>query len=98
MSREKPQPETQGPAKWQLVSWQKKDQQFSKIPSEWMLKHLPTADVTNYTDIPRKCGLLTKQELSITEDFDAVGLADAIRSKKLTCVAVASAFCKVRTL
>ncbi|KAF1937982.1 amidase [Clathrospora elynae] len=90
MSKEKLQPETQVAA----VSWQKKDEQYGRIPSEWRLTSLPSPHVTNYITIPRACGLLTNDELSITEEYDAVSLAEAIREKRLGCVQVARAFCK----
>lgn len=48
----------------------------------------------NVTGIPITCGLLTKDELAITENYDATGLADAIAKSKLTAVDVATAFCK----
>ncbi|RSL54301.1 hypothetical protein CEP51_014732 [Fusarium floridanum] len=48
----------------------------------------------NVTSIPKECGLLSPQEIEITEAYDAVGLAAAIASKKLTAVAVATAFAK----
>lgn len=48
----------------------------------------------NVTSIPRDCGLLTAQELTITEDYDAVALAAAIAAKVYTAVDVATAFCK----
>jgi amidase len=83
------------PAKWQLLSWQKKDEQFHRIPAEWRLPRLPSKDVTNYLDIPRKCGLLSQEELRITEAYDASSLAELIRKRELKCVDVARAFCKV---
>jgi hypothetical protein len=92
MSREEPPSEA---PKWQLVSRQKKDEQYGRIPSGWRLGSLPGTDITSYIDIPRKCGLLTEEELAITEQYDAVALAKAIREKKLKCVDVATSFCKV---
>jgi hypothetical protein len=89
--------ESQTPAKWQLVSWQKKEEQYAWIPYEWRLKSLPSAHVTNFLDIPRRCGLFTEKELHITEDFDATALAQAIRERKLKCMDVTRAFCKVHT-
>ncbi|KAF2683550.1 amidase [Lentithecium fluviatile CBS 122367] len=82
------------PAKWQLISWQKKDEQFNRIPTDWRLPQLPSEDVTNYLDIPRKCGLLSQKELHITELYDAASLAEAIKTRKLKCIDVARAFCK----
>ncbi|KEQ93062.1 hypothetical protein AUEXF2481DRAFT_31518 [Aureobasidium subglaciale EXF-2481] len=54
------------------------------------ITHLPL-DVTN---IPRSCGILSQEELAITEDYDAVGLAAAVAERKYTAVAVATAFSK----
>jgi amidase len=96
MSKSKEPAALQSPAKWQLVSWQKKDEQYARIPHDWRLRNLPSQHVTNYIDIPRKCGLLSKEELSITEEYDATALADAIRARKLKCIDVTRAFCKVR--
>ncbi|KAI5240012.1 fatty-acid amide hydrolase [Aureobasidium subglaciale] len=48
----------------------------------------------NVTDIPRSCEILSQEELAITEDYDAVGLAAAIAQRKYTAVAVATAFLK----
>jgi hypothetical protein len=86
---------TSEPAKWQLISWQKKDEQRARIPTEWLLNSTPTADVTNYLDVPRKCGILSAEEVKITEDYDATALAEAIRARRLTSVNVVRAFCKV---
>jgi hypothetical protein len=82
-------------ASWQSVSKRKKEEQNGRIPKEWKLSSLPGADVKNYTDIPRKSGLLTKTELDITEQYDAVALAEAIKANRLTCIDVTRAFCKV---
>ncbi|KAL7953730.1 amidase signature domain-containing protein [Trichoderma compactum] len=48
----------------------------------------------NVTGVPKECGLLTPEELAITEKYDATALAGLIASKKLTAVAVAAAFSK----
>lgn len=67
----------------------------SKVPQEL---HLPSTITDNppknVTKIPRECGILTSDELNITENYDAVALAHAIASKELTAVAVATAFAK----
>lgn len=68
---------------------------YSKIPVEYRLPQSllddPPRDVT---DIPRTCGILSPEEIRITEEYDAVGLAEAIAAKQLTAVAVTTAFCK----
>ncbi|GJN80011.1 hypothetical protein PLIIFM63780_003535 [Purpureocillium lilacinum] len=48
----------------------------------------------NVTAVPRECGILSPGEVEITETYDATALAAAIASKKLTAVAVATAFAK----
>ncbi|KAG6024877.1 hypothetical protein E4U41_001661 [Claviceps citrina] len=48
----------------------------------------------NVTGIPRQCGLLSRRELDITENYDATALAGAIASRELTSVDVVSAFAK----
>ncbi|KAH7156039.1 acetamidase [Dactylonectria macrodidyma] len=66
-----------------------------KIPLEYILPQEliddPPVDVSG---VPTTCGILTAEEIDITESYDAVGLADAIARKKYTAVAVATAFCK----
>ncbi|USP74811.1 uncharacterized protein yc1106_02085 [Curvularia clavata] len=86
--------ESSASAKWELVSQRKKAEQNARIPAEWRLSMLPGPEVHNYTEIPRECGLLTKEELQITEQYDAVALAKVIREKQLKCLDVARAFCK----
>jgi amidase len=68
---------------------------WDKIPTEYLLPeeiiNSPPIDVSK---IPSTCGILTAQELEITENHDATSLAEAIAAKKYTAVAVATAFCK----
>ncbi|KAJ4340556.1 hypothetical protein N0V95_007480 [Ascochyta clinopodiicola] len=94
MTKSKTQADPSPTPKWQSVSWQKKDQQFACIPSQWRLPQPPPASVTNYLGVPRECGLLTEAELDITENYDATALARAIRERTLTCLGVTTAFCK----
>ena len=71
------------------------DELAAKIPKEL---HLPKELIENppldVTDIPRTCGILSKDELAITENYDAVGIAEAIAKSELTAVEVATAFSK----
>lgn len=85
------------PARWQFVAWQKKDEQSARIPSDWLMPHnrFPAPNVTNFLDLPRKCGILSEEELKITEEYDATALAKAIRARQLKSVDVTRAFCKV---
>ncbi|KAF1914810.1 amidase signature domain-containing protein [Ampelomyces quisqualis] len=94
MSKAKAKPQSQAPPKWQLVSWQKKDEQHARIPHEWRLSSLPASHVTNFIHVPRKCGILSAKEINITENYDATALAEAVRSRKLKCIDITMAFCK----
>jgi amidase len=83
------------PPRWHAVALQKKKEQTDRV-RDWRLDNLPAPDVTNYLDFPQRCGLLTEEELRITEKYDATALAQAIREGSLKCVDVTRAFCKVR--
>ncbi|KAF5708758.1 general amidase [Fusarium mundagurra] len=67
----------------------------AKVPEELRLPleviQNPPTDVST---IPATCGILSPEEIIITEHYDAVGLVEAIASRKHTAVAVAQAFCK----
>jgi len=67
----------------------------SKVPSELRLPAQfflnPPIDVSK---VPASCGILTPEELDITENYDAVGLVQAIAIRKLTALDVVTAFCK----
>lgn len=64
------------------------------IPSSSRLASLPPSDVLNVTHIPRQCGLLSDEELSITEDFTAVQLVEMMASENFTAEQVITAFLK----
>ncbi|PON26684.1 hypothetical protein TGAM01_v204185 [Trichoderma gamsii] len=67
----------------------------TKVPEELRLSSdLINNAPRNVTDVPRQCGLLSPEEIDITENYDATALAALIREKKLTSVAVATAFAK----
>jgi amidase len=83
------------PEHWQPIAKRKQEQRDSRIPKQWRLQIPPADDVVNVLDIPRTCGILTPHEIDITENYDATALAQAIASKKLKCVDVTRAFCKV---
>lgn len=56
---------------------------------------MPLPQQTRLVDIPRESGILSEYELEITEQYDATALAEAIASRKLSCIDVTTAFCKV---
>ena len=93
------------------ISHCKQLQLDAQIPHQWRLEVsqippglLSTADsitntsqyeAINVMDIPRTCGLLTSDELHITEQYDVRSLLGAIRERKFTAKEVVHAFCKV---
>lgn len=65
------------------------------IPNEYYLpQEIFDKNPTDVSTIPSTCGILSSEELDITEKYDAVSLAEAIAARKYTAVAVAKAFCK----
>lgn len=68
---------------------------YDKIPKDLLIPRLIIDNPPrNVTKIPRECGLLSSQELDITEKYDATTLATAIASRKYSAVQVATAFSK----
>ncbi|KAG6978210.1 putative amidase [Fusarium oxysporum f. sp. conglutinans] len=66
-----------------------------RVPKEFRLPLCVIQDAPkNVTEIPAKCGILSPEEIEITEMHDAVSLLEAIASRRYTAVAVARAFCK----
>lgn len=78
---------------WQDIAAAKRQARASRIPHEWMLKD-PASYSGNVLDVPRQCGVLTDQEISITEKYDATALLDEIRRGNLKSEKVVTAFCK----
>ncbi|EOD46241.1 Amidase [Neofusicoccum parvum] len=84
---------------WQTRAAEKRAANLAKIPAEWRLpeatlKGIHEESNVSVLDLPRSSGLLTEEELHITEDFDATGLFEQLSTGALTAQAVASAFCK----
>ena len=67
----------------------------NSIPTEWRIPHhkLPQDDRLDVTGFPRECGLLTPEELKITESF-ATDIVGAIAAGEWTAEEVTRAFCK----
>ncbi|EQB55393.1 hypothetical protein CGLO_04692 [Colletotrichum gloeosporioides Cg-14] len=67
----------------------------AKVPKELHISPAVIASPPkNVVALPRECGILSSAEIDITENYDAVALAEAIAAKKFTAVAVASAYSK----
>jgi amidase len=86
-------------ADWQELAKSKKESVAAKIPKDWLLPSTLTSQYNetstlNVLDVPRTCGLLTEQELAITEDHDATALVQLMSKGELKSVDVVTAFCK----
>ncbi|KAL3441653.1 amidase signature domain-containing protein [Aspergillus insuetus] len=85
------------PAEWEQKSRHKREALADKIPAEWRLpSHLIERARTtdNILDIPRESGILSEEELVITENYDATDLLERLTMGQLSAVKVATAFCK----
>ncbi|KJK93078.1 Acetamidase [Metarhizium anisopliae BRIP 53284] len=76
---------------WQDLAANKKAHVSDAIPPEWRLKTTPSTD--SVMSVPKESGILTDQELAITES-SAADLVKDLASGKLSSVAVTTAFCK----
>jgi amidase len=78
---------------WKAIAERKQKQRQARIPKEWLLKSVPS-NRDNILDEPRKCGILSRQEIRITEWEDATGLLEELTSGRLKSIDVVTAFCK----
>ncbi|PQE17284.1 putative general amidase protein [Rutstroemia sp. NJR-2017a BVV2] len=76
---------------WEEKAKDKKARIDASIPSEWRIKEQPTE--VSVMDYPRKSGIMSDEELSITES-SATDLVAKLAKGELTSVAVTTAFCK----
>lgn len=80
---------------WQEKAAAKAAEAKAKIPTEWLLPEgLVPDNQLNVLDVPRTCGILTLEEISITEDYDATALRDKLAKGELSAFQVTVAFCK----
>lgn len=84
---------------WESIAKAYREQTAAKIPTSWLLPPSITSTISetsvhNVLAIPRTCGVLSKKELEITENYDAVTLASMLREGKVKSVDVVTAFSK----
>lgn len=80
-------------APWKSVAAGKKARQEASIPKDWILHNLPPRDKLDVTGYPETCGLLSENEINITNtSFDA--LLFELASGRWTAVEVTTAFAK----
>lgn len=79
---------------WEEVAAEKHARIKASIPKEWRVNlEDPAFQGDSYMDAPAKSGILTTEELKITES-SATELVDQMAEGKLSSVAVTTAFCK----
>jgi amidase len=76
---------------WEQLAADKRSSISNSIPSEWMIRDLPKDD--NVFSYPKTSGLLSAQELELTES-SATELVAQLAEGKLKSVDVTLAFCK----
>lgn len=81
-------------AEWETLAAAKRAARDGLIPKDTLLKNPPGADVLDVRDVPRCSGILSAEELEITEPASVTALVEAIASKKYTSEQVVRAFCR----
>lgn len=79
---------------WKQRAAIKREQQHSQIPPEWRLEPLPSPLPTSTLDFINTCAILSPLEHSITSTTSATRLLSQIKSRELSSLQVATAFCK----
>ncbi|KAK9586274.1 hypothetical protein V6Z92_005230 [Aspergillus fumigatus] len=84
---------------WQALVAAKRKRLDAQIPSEWRLSDdfrasVPANGHLIEADIARRSGILSDEELDISEKFSAVELLKNLAERKFSAVDVTTAFCK----
>ena len=79
---------------WKERAVLKREQQFAQIPAEWRIEPLPSPLPLSTLDYINSCSLLTPLEHNITSIVSARKLLLQIKSRELSSLQVATAFCK----
>jgi amidase len=82
-----------GTRAWQGIACEAQEVRANSIPKEWMLKTPVPETVMNVMDILYNCGIMSKEELDLT-DKDATELLELLASRKVKSYDVTLAFCK----
>jgi amidase len=76
---------------WELVAKQSQANVLRSIPERWRLDAGKYISLKDVTEVPRTCGLLSEEQLEITE-LGATEIALRLESRQLTAVQVLEAF------
>lgn len=77
---------------WQEIAAKKKQEQIDKLPKEWLIKTPPESQL-NVLSVPKDCGLLSSEELEITET-PVEDILPKLASAEWSSVQVTTAFYK----
>jgi hypothetical protein len=77
---------------WKDLANDKKRRQFDSIPKEWLIT-APSDDVVDVTKYPEECGLLSAQDIRVT-NTDLDDLLRKLASGEWSSVDVTTAFYK----
>lgn len=91
-------------ADWKTLASAHASKQLSSIPSDWILNAAKLREISGAgtpreghlleLHAARQSGLLSEEELTITQDFSATDILKQIHSKTLSAEEVTVAFCK----
>ncbi|KAG6027988.1 hypothetical protein E4U41_000797 [Claviceps citrina] len=84
---------------WRDLVAKKRKQVDSEIPTSWRLDDALVASALKSgklleADIPRRSGIMSPQEIELTEQYSAEQLLRRLANAEVTCLAVTTAFCK----
>jgi amidase len=78
---------------WRARCDARKQKQLDSIPSAWLIEPIAN-NRFNVMDVPRECGMLTPQEMEITETTDVEFVLHMLKSAEWSSVEVTTAFYK----
>ncbi len=87
-----------GSKTWQEIVAEKKSS-LPPFPAEWKIKEEVLSELTksataSVLDAPTKCGVLSAEDVDITENYTATKLLGMMRERKISSKTVTTAFCK----
>ena len=63
---------------WQPIAERKQEERFARIPQDWHLRSPIDEKRLNVLHVPRESGILSSEELRLTETFDATALVSRL--------------------
>ena len=79
---------------WQEIAKRKQEERDSRIAKAWTISSSAYSGRQNVLSVPKECGILSKDELRLTESYDATALLSGLSTGLLKSEDVSTAFCK----